>query len=84
MQKIWANELQFWGKIGKIFIPCAKGHKYLFSEETADWNEAKEMCQILGGYLVKIENRHENNCLLVYAMNNGLEDEWWRTSGKSK
>ena len=35
---------------------CDKGHQYLFSEESVDWNSATEMCQLLGGYLVRIEN----------------------------
>merc|ERR1712109_110452 len=56
------------------------GHQYLFSEEKVDWNAAREMCQLLGGYIVRIENRHENNCILVYAQNNGLH-YWWWTSG---
>ena len=60
---------------------CDKGHQYLFSDDALNWNDANEMCKLLGGYLVKIESRHENNCLLVYAMNNGLQNEWWRTSG---
>ena len=62
---------------------CDKGHQYLFSEETVDWNSAREMCQLLGGYLVRIENRHENNCLLVHAMKNGLHTWWW-TSCETK
>ena len=71
----------------KSFAPhweqlCDKGHKYLFSEETANWNDAREMCVLLGGYLVKIENLHENNCLLKYALNNGLGNKWWWQSGK--
>merc|ERR1712037_131199 len=56
---------------------CDKGHQYLFSEETVDWSSALEMCQLLGGYLVRIENQHENNCLLVHAMKNGLHAWWW-------
>ena len=62
---------------------CDKGHQYLFSEELVDWKNAREMCQLLGGYLVKIETRHENNCLLVYAMKNELHSWWW-TSGETK
>ena len=62
---------------------CDKGHQYLFSEETLDWNNAREMCQLLGGYLVRIENQHEHNCLLVYAMKNELHNWWW-TSGETK
>ena len=63
---------------------CNEGHQYLFSDPSQDWlnwNEAKEMCQLLGGYLVRIETRHENNCLLVHAMKNELH-EWWWTSGE--
>ena len=65
---------------------CDKGHKYLFSEDfsgepdLADWGYAKLKCGYLGGYLVRIENRHENNCILVYAQKQGLHHYWW-TSG---
>ena len=67
---------------------CDKGHKYLFSEDLvnggpdlADWAYAKLKCGYLGGYLVRIENRHENNCILVHAQKQGLHHYWW-TSGK--
>ena len=60
---------------------CEKGHEYLFSEESTGWDSAREMCQLLGGYLARIENRHENNCILGYTMTNGLHDYWWH-SGK--
>lgn len=56
---------------------CDEGHQYLFSTEyssecpfsgyPANWDEARDNCDKLGGYLVKIENRHENNCILVYV-----------------
>ena len=65
---------------------CDKGHRYLFSEDLngepdlADWAYAKLKCGYLGGYLVRIENRHENNCILVHAQNQGLNHYWW-TSG---
>ena len=65
---------------------CDKGHRYLFSEELngepdlADWAYAKLKCGYLGGYLVRIENRHENNCILVHAQNQELHHYWW-TSG---
>ena len=59
---------------------CDEGHQYLFSDNSANWYEAEEMCQSFGGYLVRIENRHENNCILVYAQTNNLHDWWW-TSG---
>ena len=60
-----------------------EGHKYLFSDEAVDWNSAREMCQLLGGYLVQIQSRHENNCLLAYGQNNLSPVVWW-TSGKIK
>ena len=65
---------------------CDKGHSYLFSEDfygepdLADWAYAKLKCGYLGGYLVRIENRHENNCILVHAQKQGLHHYWW-TSG---
>ena len=61
---------------------CRKGHQYLFSEDALDWNEAKAMCVLLGGYLVRIEDIHENNCILKYALNNGYQNNYWWTSGK--
>merc|ERR1740124_918971 len=71
-------------KAAKISVPrwislCDKGHKYLFSHDGLDWVSAGEMCELLGGYLVRIENRHENNCLLAYAQYAGQLYYW--TSG---
>ena len=57
-----------------------KQHEYLFSDEKIDWNSAREMCELLGGYLVRIDNRYENNCILNYTQNNELH-AWWWTSG---
>ena len=68
---------------------CDKGHRYLFSEyiygepDLVDWAYAKLKCGYLGGYLVRIENRHENNCILVHAQKEGLHHYWW-TSGLIK
>ena len=59
---------------------CDKQHEYLFSDELLDWNSAREMCELLTGYLVRIDNRHENNCLLNYTQNNEMHASWW-TSG---
>ena len=59
---------------------CDRGHQYLFSNDYLDWNSAREMCKLLGGYIVRIDNRHENNCILDYAMPNEMHDWWW-TSG---
>ena len=59
---------------------CNEGHSYLFSEETANWAESSVICEELGGYLVRIEKRRENNCILVHAQKQGLHHYWW-TSG---
>ena len=70
--------------LASSWVPlCDEGHSYLFSEETANWEESSVMCEELGGYLVRIENRHENNCILVHAQNQGLHHYWW-TSGLIK
>ena len=76
---------------GGTWVPlCDEGHRYLFSEDLvnggpdlADWANAEVKCGYLGGYLVRIENRHENNCILVHAQNQGLHHYWW-TSGLKK
>ena len=73
---------------GGTWVPlCDEGHRYLFSEDLvnggpdlADWTNAEVKCGYLGGYLVRIENRHENNCILVHAQSQGLHHYWW-TSG---
>ena len=65
--------------LASSWVPlCDEGHSYLFSEETANWEESSVMCEELGGYLVRIENRHENNCILVprnkdYIIMGGLQ-----------
>merc|ERR1711935_933446 len=69
-----------WEPLCDNLSPNDKQHEYLFSEETIDWNSARKMCKLLGGYLVRIDNRHENNCLLKYTQHNEMHQYWW-TSG---
>ena len=69
-----------WEPLCDNLSPNDKQHEYLFSDESIDWNSAREMCELLTGYLVRIDNRHENNCLLNYTQNNELH-AWWWTSG---
>ena len=69
-----------WEPLCDNLSPNDKQHQYLFSDELIDWESSREMCELLGGYLVRIDNRHENNCLLNYTMNNEMH-EWWWTSG---
>ena len=53
------------------------GHVYLFSEELLEWEEARDMCSLLGGFLVQIESQHENNCILKFCVETELTDWWW-------
>ena len=69
-----------WEPLCDNLSPNDKQHQYLFSDETLDWNSAREICELFGGYLVRIDNRHENNCLLKYTQNNEMHGWWW-TSG---
>ena len=69
-----------WEPLCDNLSPNDKQHQYLFSDEATDWNSAREMCELLAGYLVRIDNRHENNCLLNYTQHNEMHDWWW-TSG---
>ena len=57
--------------IKKEISDCQKGHKYLFSEDTRSWQDAKEECELYGGWLVDIRSQAEANCLMRYGM--GLE-----------
>ena len=57
------------------------GQHYLFSDTARDWYEARELCTLYGGYMARVESRHENNCLVRHAMQEGLHSSWWH-SGK--
>ena len=70
-----------WEPLCDNLSPNDEQHEYLFNgDETINWNSAREMCELLGGYLVRIDNRHENNCLLNYTQHNDMH-QWWWTSG---
>ena len=58
-------------------------HEYHFSDTELNWVEARAECEMYGdgSYLVAIENRLENNCLLEHAMEIG-EHGWWWHSGE--
>lgn len=58
---------------------CGKG--YLFSDYTETWDEAGADCELYGGYLVRIESRHENNCIMRHAVQEDLKHAYWWTSG---
>ena len=59
------------------------GHQYLFSEYTHNWYDARDECRLYGGYLAKIENLHENNCLIKHAMDQGKYNYWWQSGNNN-
>ena len=65
----------------KVYLNCQKGHKYLFSEEVRSWLDAKEECELYGGWLVDIRSQAEANCLMRYGMSLGVCHGYW-TDGR--
>merc|ERR1719347_389755 len=59
------------------FLECEEGHKYLFSEDTRTWEEARAECQLYGGWLLDISSMEEQYCLMEFAQNFQLFHWWW-------
>lgn len=51
---------------------CGQGHAYLFSTDSSTWANSMETCQLLGGYLARIDTLGENYCLLREPVDAGL------------
>jgi len=62
-----------------VDLECQAGHKYLFvTDEVRNWVEARDYCALFGGWLVDIQDVHEQNCLTRHAYNTGLTDySYW-------
>ena len=58
-------------------LNCEEGHKYFFSDETRTWQEAREECQLYGGWLLDINSQREQNCLVRYAHSAGIAAWFW-------
>merc|ERR1711872_234090 len=58
-------------------LSCMPGYKYLFSEITFPWEEARGECELYGGWLVDIESPREQYCLLEYAHSAGIQNWFW-------
>merc|ERR1719309_1134579 len=54
---------------------------YLFSEETKNWQEAWDNCELYVSHLLQIDNMAENYCLLDYAQSHGVTGGWKWHSG---
>ena len=50
------------------------GHKYLFSEITHNWFDARGECELYGGWLVQINDLAEYNCIMRHGVKEGLDD----------
>ena len=60
---------------------CQAGHKYLFSDVSHNWEEARGECELYGGWLVNIGSLQEQNCLMRHGKSEGY-NAWYWTDGK--
>merc|ERR1719348_751845 len=51
-----------------VELECQPGSKYLFSDDLLIWEEARARCGLYNGWLVDIQDVHEQNCLMEYAL----------------
>merc|ERR1712241_1647013 len=58
-------------------LECEAGHKYLFSDQTRSWQDAREECELYAGWLVNIGSLEEQNCLLRYGKSQGYDAWYW-------
>ena len=61
-------------------LECEPGHKYLFSEVTMTWEDARVECDLYGGWLVDINSLEEHNCLLRHGNSQGYA-AWYHIDG---
>jgi len=60
-----------------VEIECEEGHKYLFSDTSHTWYEARGECELYGGWLVSIGTQSEYNCLMRYGNSQGHASLVW-------
>ena len=63
-------------------LECEDGSRYLFSEVSLSWSEARGECSLYGGWLVSLNSLQEQNCLLRHAQTRGLSEDWYWTDGQ--
>lgn len=54
-----------------------KGHKYLFSDVSHTWFEARAECELYGGWLVQIKEFAEFNCLMRHGKREEIHTWYW-------
>ena len=68
---------EIYEKLNLKTFPFQPGHKYLFSETPLPWLEAKDECELYGGWLVNINNLQEQNCLMRHGTSEGYNGWYW-------
>ena len=63
-------------------LQCEEGHKYLFSDTSHTWQDARDECELYGGWLLSINSLQEQNCLVRFAKTSGLHHGWFWHDGK--
>ena len=63
-----------------LFICSQPRHKYLFSDVPRTWQDAREECELYGGWLLNIGGVEEHNCIVRYGRSQGY-DAWYLTDG---
>merc|ERR1712038_585842 len=58
-------------------LQCERGHKYLFSDTKHSWQDARDECELYGGWLLSINSQQEQNCLVRFAHSTGLQTGWF-------
>ena len=49
----------------------------MFSEVQHSWYDARDECQLYGGWLLSLGSRQEQNCILKFAQDNVRTDWYW-------
>merc|ERR1711915_677496 len=57
-------------------LNCEANHKYFFSDSTLNWQDAREECELYGGWLLSINILQEQNCLVRHA-SKAVQDGWF-------
>ena len=61
----------------KFYLDFQPGHKYLFSEITHNWEDARGECELYGGWLVRIFDLEEYNCIMRHAVKEEAGIWYW-------
>ena len=63
-----------------LFVCSQPRHKHLFSDVPRIWQDAREECELYGGWLLNIGGVEEQNCIVSYGRSQRY-DAWYLTDG---